>query len=160
MTHAVERIFWLIDSSDINPIITAGILWINTVSVEVRDLKRHSGGAQRRNKKRRIPVVLLLCLVPLICWGRPGLVALILLFCYAGLDICFHRTSIICASPASQLHMSESHFPSYCAIVVTPKQSRGHRNARSQQPWKGGGGIKRSISWMSGWSRRSDKRVH
>lgn len=160
MTHAVERIFWLIDSSDINPIITAGILWINTVSVEVRDLKRDSGGAQRRNKKQRIPVVLLLCLVPLICWGRPRLVALILLFCYAGLDICFHRTSIICASLASQLHMSESHFPSYCAIVVTPKQSGRRRNARSQQPWKGGGGIKRSIRWMSGWSRWSDKRVH
>lgn len=159
MTHAVERIFWLIDSSEINPIITAGILWINTVSVEVRDLKRDSGGAQRGNKKRRIPVVLLLCLVPLICSGRPRLVALILLFCYAALDICFHRTSIICASLASQLHMNESHFPSYC-VVVTPKQSRRHRNARSQQPWKGGGGIKRSISWISGWSRWSDKRLH
>lgn len=71
------------------------ILQINTVQkvneafVGVRDLELESGGGQR---------VFPLCLVPVITSIRPRLVALILLFCYSGLCICFRRRSIICGS--------------------------------------------------------------
>lgn len=124
------------------------ILQINTVQkvnkafVGVRELE--SGGGQR---------VFLLCLVPVISSIRPCLVALILLFCYSSLCICFHCRSIICGSLASARHKTESHFP----LVLCCADSQTIRPPFwLAEPWRGGGVI-RSSSWMfrrSGNERR------
>lgn len=82
--------------------------------------------------------------MPLICSIRPRLGALILLFCYASLAICFHSLSIMCASLPSARHMNKSHFPSHC-IPVTSKQSTRRRRRPNSQSWiceRGGGEIK------------------
>lgn len=73
--------------------------------------------------------------------SKAPVVALILLFCYASLAICFLCLSIMCAPLTLPWHMNGSHFPYYC-VVVTSKHLSYHLNSQSQRVWKGGGEIK------------------